>query len=303
MATKRSVQSIAPYAKLIHQFQNFRVSIPLPSLEKLSQIGFPSDSKAGDSILPIPTGKVSDFNANGKTLIRKDLAKVSQSGMSWRQWTDWHGNTHSGPQFRTYKVYPRELITPPSEYVEILSSAAGVFLCSRALNLAKDGEVLVLHVINLFLDLFGELNIVDEKLESATPVQVKRLNWKVLPPGKYPFARAMQELTGYISDLGPDVKEVVETRIKTITQYNPDFLAVGVGGFKDYVVFGFSATGKYVLESPSLGNATYVFKNDWQDLSHLTKRQILEGALHEARVIHNRKWNASIRNEIQSSGR
>ena len=99
--------------------------------------------------------------------------------------------------------------------------------------------------------------------------------------------------------LPDEVRPLIHYRIRSITQYVPDFIAVGVGGFKDYVVFGFSNTAKFVFESPALGNATYVFKNDWQALSLMSKKQILDGSLHEARVIHNRRWRQSIKEAIQ----
>jgi hypothetical protein len=72
-------------------------------------------------------------------------------------------------------------------------------------------------------------------------------------------------------------------------------MAVGVGGFKDYVVFGFTEKDKYVLESPSLGNATYVLDGNWQEVSVLTKKEIIEEGLHEERVIHNRSWPRRVR--------
>jgi hypothetical protein len=53
-----------------------------------------------------------------------------------------------------------------------------------------------------------------------------------------------------------------------------------------------------VLESPTLGNATYVFKNNWAQVSALSKKEILEGALHDARLIHNKRWTGALRQAI-----
>ncbi len=300
MAKGKSIRTIAVYEKIIQQLGRFRVVQEIPAdINNLVVLGFSPQPNEGDSVLPSSVGKISEFNSNGKVIVRKDLPKVSDSRMGWREWNDWHGNPHSGIQIRTTMIYPREQILPPSEYLTILRGPKGLLVSSRPLSLAQDGEEAIVHLINLYLELFGDLQIVDEKLENAAAVNVKRLNWKVLPPGPYPFIRAKQELADFINELAPEVKPVIEDRIRAITHYNPDFIAVGVGGFKDYVVFGFSDNDTYVLESPSIGNATYVFRNDWQELSLKTKKEILDGSLHEARVIHNHKWRGYIRSVIQ----
>lgn len=86
-----------------------------------------------------------------------------------------------------------------------------------------------------------------------------------------------------------------------MTQHRPDFIALGVGGFRDYVVFGFQSKNLYVLESPKLGNATYVFKNNWAAVSSLSKKEILEGSLHELRIVHNQRWTSALRHAITTS--
>lgn len=298
MTTGKTLRSLSAYETLIHKLGEFRIVHALPNDEQLREIGFATSPNEGESVLPAPIGKISEFNSNGKLIVRKDLQKVRESRMSWRTWNDWHGNPHSGSQIRTIEIYPRDRVLPPSEYITALGSSNGLILCSRPLSLSTDSEESVIHLLNLFLELFGSLELVTPNLETTSAVQIKRLHWKILPPGLYPFARAKQELSEFIDVLPSEAKPVIEERIRAITNHSPDFIATGLGGFKDYVVFGFTKTETYVLESPALGNATYIFKNNWQELSHLTKRQILDGSLHEARVIHNHRWRAGIRDAI-----
>lgn len=300
MSKSKVLRSLSIYEPMIRRLGEFRIVHALPSEQQaITALGFISNPVEGDSIVPAPVGKVSEFNANGKFVIRKDLPKVSDSRMVWSTWNDWHGQPHSGIQIRSIDVYPRDRVLPPNEYLTVLRDSGGQLLSSRALSLSVDTEESVVHLLNLYLELFGELEIVSQSLESVPTVQVKRLNWRVLPPGQYPFSRVKGELVEYINALSPEVRPVIEDRIKTITQYNPDFIAVGIGGFRDYAVFGFKAKDVYILESPSIGNATYVFKGDWVALSSLTKKQILDGSLHEARLIHNRRWRAGLREAIK----
>jgi len=120
----------------------------------------------------------------------------------------------------------------------------------------------------------------------------------VLPPGEYPFEKARGALQQFIDQVNAPERPVVVERIRAVTQHKPDFIAVGIGGFSDYVVFGFQGRGIYVLESPALGNATYIFNNNWEDLAVLTKKEILEGKLHQARLIHNHCWQRALRSAI-----
>jgi hypothetical protein len=299
MTTRKTIRTLTIYETSIRKLGQFRIVHPLPKgAEEIMAIGFATMPIEGDSVLPSSVGKISDFNANGRLIVRKDLPKVPDSRMGWRTWNDWHGNPHSGIQIRTIDIYPRERVLPLSEYLTVLRGATGLMLCSRPLALSCDTEETIVHVLNLYLELFGEFQVVSLNLENSSSVQVRRLNWKILPPGPYPFARAKQELSEFINTLPDDVRPEIEDRIKAITQHSPDFIATGLGGFKDYVVYGFTESGKYVFESPALGNATYIFKSDWMELSLMSKKQILDGSLHEERIIHNKRWRNGIREAI-----
>lgn len=294
----KHVRSFSIYESAIRRLGEFRVIFHVSDSTDLEALGFSEAPKEGDSVVPTPRGKYSDFNANGKQITRKDLPKVRKTFMVWRTWNDWHGNPHSGTQYPSRDVYQKKLIPPPCEYLTLCAAKRGVVLCSRPLSVTADSEEAIVHVLNLYLELFGGFDLVKPDLESENTLSIKRLHWKVLPPGPYPFARAKSELADFIGKLPEEHRHVVQERVKGITQHTPDFIALGVGGFSDYMVFGFPRKDVYILESPALGNATYVFKGDWESLSMRSKKEILDGSLHEARVIHNSRWNAGIRQVI-----
>jgi len=295
----KSVRSLAIYEATIQRLGAFRVAHALPTdTAILRALGFDDSPTEGESLIPIPVGPASTFNANGREIVRRDLPKVSQSRMVWSTWNDWHGNPHSGMQIRSQQVYQKDLVPPPEEYITVMQGESGPVLASRSLNRSVDDDEKIIHIINLFLELFGDLEITSVDLKSARSLIVKRLNWRVLPPGEFPFERAKKELADFLDQVEENVRPVVQSRIRSVTQYKPDFVAVGVGGFHEYVVFGFQSKNIYVLESPTLGNATYVFKNDWADVSALSKKEILDGALHEARLVHNNRWTGALRQAI-----
>lgn len=295
MAEKKSVRSLSKYEPILRKFDSCRLAVDLPGdPEFLANMGLDGHPSAGDSFLPTAIGKFTEFNAHGRLVIRKDLPKVTESRSSYRTWQDWHGYEHSGIQTRSYEVYQRELVLPPSEYLTILTGPSGLAICSRPIRFSSESTDKVLHLVNLFLELFGTFEVFDEGMDLSASTRIKRLNWKLLPPGKYPYARTKDALAGFLSTLGESERPVVEERIKSISRFEPDFLAIGLGGFKDYVVFGFTGKDRYVLESPRLGNATYIFDKNWQDLSAKTKKEILDGSLHEARIIHGHRWGRDL---------
>ena len=55
------------------------------------------------------------------------------------------------------------------------------------------------------------------------------------------------------------------------------------------------ATFEELQRDRKLGNATYVFDKDWEELSKLTKAQILDEGLQRDRVIHRKGWHQRIR--------
>lgn len=287
----KQLRTLSVYRKLIKGQAEFRlVSLPLTDqlAEKLGFDGIPAE---GDSILPIAIGSATRFNAHGKELIRRDLPMETRSKMIYTSWTDWHGQTHYGTQTRDYEAYPRELIPPPEEFLTAMRKGNQIVAASRVISRDED-EAGIVSMLNVFLECFPSFEIVQPDL--TEPTQIRKLNWKILPPGQYPFERAQLALEDYLRRLSEDDRATATERIRAITRHGPDFVAVGVGGFSDYVVFGFTERHRYVLESPNTGNATYIFKDDWESISRMSKREILLENRQETRLIHNTRWHKAV---------
>jgi hypothetical protein len=154
----------------------------------------------------------------------------------------------------------------------------------------------LLHCINLFRDLFGECDILTEDLAPFTGLKVRRLNWDVLPKGEMPWSRLQERMNPVVRALGERTAPAADFRLRLLAEeHSPDFAAVGRAGFHGYLIFGFKDSGIYVLESLFYGNATYVFGEDWERLSQMTKAEILEGDLQKDRIIHRDGWDSAMR--------
>ncbi|ATP44739.1 hypothetical protein [Pseudomonas putida] len=248
----------------------------------------------GDSILPAVIGKISEFNARGKEIKRRDLPLIKKSVPQYRSWKDWHGQEHSGVQIRTMDVYPIDFVRPPMEHLSLSVINGKEYIATRRVKVDEPPAALV-HLANLMLEFFQEFEIFDVERQRIAKVQARQLQWDLLPPGKYPWKSAEAIVKPYLAGLRASVQGVIEHRIREITRFEPDFFATGRGGYQGYFVFGFSTRGIYLLESSHLDNATYKFGEDWEVLSTLTKDEIINGDHEHQRFIHDKTWGRKIR--------
>lgn len=267
---------------------------------KLTELGFPDDLQAGESLLPPPSGPVSSFNAEGKFLIHKD--QPMETAYRQVEWTrmEWRGRYDrvevSDIRDVPYQRYPRTFVEPPSvEFTIAQTTNDGLVIATPAVPYSPDAEPSLLHQINLLLELFGECEVLDETLTPIIRAPVNRVNWEVLPRGEMPWHRLADRVRPLIDRMPSGNQPVARHRLKTLNDLGPDFIAIGRAGFRGYLIFAFEEAGRYIVESLYYGNATYVFGNDWRELSQMTKADILRESLQEDRIVHRLGWEAKVR--------
>jgi len=298
---KSRIQNIDRY--LVGFEENENLYIVLNDIDrfetKLFLMGFSSPLIAGEKVLPSVFGSVSRYNANGRYEKLRDLPKEIFYVSQTREVKDWHGNTHMTFPSMRYSRYQEQFIDAPSQELSILLDEDNAKIISSDKFKFQDvNKDLIKHTINLFLELFGECNIVDEEGLSRQRTPIKRVSWNILPQGIMPWERLREPLLELLDKTAIESKEDSLNRFEFINSFSPDFVATGNGGFNDYVVFGFTEKNLYVLENSFAGNATYIFNNDWETLSQLTKAEILVENLQEDRIIHRRNWKRDIRKKI-----
>lgn len=266
----------------------------------LEKVGFTPALEVGESVLPSPIfGARSRYNSFGKCLIHKDRPKEIAYRMvewHWKQWCG-RGKTEEVSDFRDvpYQRYPRTHIPAPSVELRIAANVQGQrIIASPLIVYDASNHSRLLHIINLFLEIFGECQVFHENLNAMINVPLKRLNWTVLPPGRYPWSKLRQEVKSVIERAPRGNQSIIENRLESINKYGPDFVAVGRAGFRGYIIFGFTSKNLFVLESIQFGNATYILGERWEEISTLTKAEILNDSLHQERIIHRVGWHRKV---------
>lgn len=274
--------------------------------ERLLEAGFEEPFQVGQSVLPSShLGRTSAFNAEGREIRHTDQPKETvYHPVEWthEQWNGRDTITVTEVIERSYERYPRSIVMPPSVELEIRQGpGGGLYVCGPVRVKGRDDELIV-HDVNLLLEIDGHCELLAPNLVAPLVGNLKRLNWSVLPRGNYPWAQLRPHVLPAIERLSDAAKPVIEHRLETVSQYPHDFVAVGHAGFSGYVIFGFPTLGIYVLECTHEGNATYVFGQDWQQLSQLSKAEILDGNLHLHRLIHARNWKLRLREIMREHG-
>jgi len=299
---KKRVRNVKRYLGFINPGTNITLGLSDINrlIDKLSQCGFSHSPEIGEKVLPnAMLGPISHFNAEGKHIKHKDQPMETAYRMVEWHWTEFRGryDTEDMTDWRNvpYKRYPRTYIPAPSIELQIAASPQGLpVLITEPIQYIEDNFEKIRHMINLLLELFGECQIFGDGLEQIINTPIKRLNWKILPPGRYPWERLEEHVRPLIEQARQGNRALIEDRFKTVNDYHPEFHAIGQAGFYGYVVFGFPAKGLFVFESIFTGNATYVFNENWEALSKLTKAEILSEQLQKDRIIHLRGWHDRI---------
>ncbi|HLL71293.1 MAG TPA: hypothetical protein VK363_07670 [Pyrinomonadaceae bacterium] len=284
----------------LHDFKiNDEVYIGLVNLAahkaRLGEVGFTGSLTIGETVLPTIFGPITRFNAEGKDKVRRDLPKETTYRQQEWHWTEWDGTENSRIVDVPYQRYPRERIPPPSKQLQVVNNAKGnKVVASDLFKYSPSRADEITHTINLFLEIFGECDVLREDLVPVVPIAIKRLNWKILPQGKYPWEKLYKHVQPILDRAKKGKVPIIQARLSAIAKENPEFVAIGESGFNGYMVFGFPNKKLYVLESAYYGNATYVFDKNWEQLSKMTKAEILDGGLQKDRIIHREGWTEAI---------
>lgn len=296
---KRRVINVEPYLTNVREGEEFHIAFTNfnENLERILQIGFTNELQVGEQVLPSVVGPVTRFNANGSYILRRDLPRETYYMVRLWKWNDYQGNEHEKIIYIARERFHRELISPPSEELLIDSYGQSNIVVSRAFTKAPENLQSIKNMINIFLEIFGECDLIRENYQPFLYENVTRLNWRILPQGDYPWPVIREIAQERITRQPRGNRPVIANQLEIITTHVPNFVAVGQGGFNDYIVFGFPEKSIYILESIRIGNATYIFGDDWAALSRMTKAEILNNNLQKERLFHSPNWEQRI-NEI-----
>lgn len=247
----------------------------------------------GDEIFPAPIyGIMSRRNAIGEYIPQKTQPKeIAYRANSWRL-TDWNGHVHSGVTYIPYKRYPRKFIEPKEFKIVLKEIPTGekILLISKKFQKGKDNDE-VIYAANLCLELFGSVETFKYNEQSIILNKIESVNWEILPIGDTIWPKLNEFINSKKSN---SEAELSVQRLQYFQEQNPSRILQGIGGYLGYLIFVYDDIGISILEAIGYGNATYIFDDNWEELSKLTKKEIISGKLALDRIIHNNSWNKKV---------
>ena len=285
----------------------FKVGIKLKikkaDIEKYRHLGIKvvdGNLICGSSILPSKmNGRYSKYNCEGRQIRRKDLPKIDKIffGECYP-----YGNTNSSkvPYSYTKKVWQVEEWIP--QYLKINISVntefdgfSAFFEVNTILDKQRqDFEEEVLFAINLMQENIGKYEIYPADAEPSEIAKWEYVNWEFLPPGKID-EELVKKYFGKKSN--QEQKEILE-RYNFMQSLSPICMISGTNYFSKY--FGAKFENEVVvLENTESGNAIYVFHQDWEELSKLSRSDLRKiSSAKVTRIVHLGDWKKKLEYEI-----
>jgi hypothetical protein len=254
-------------------------------------------------------GRSSEFNANGREVIRKDLPMITKTyTFEAPNYGDWSNGSHDVSQNRD--VYQREFIPPDENEISIeLIGEEGVgeekgyvfrFMIEQPLTIgAKGYKEELLRLLNLLQENVGSVDVFpsDAKLEDY--LRTIYVNWEILPPGERD--KNIAKITASVRNADEETRKRIADRYDFFDKMKPEALIQGQGGFRRY--FGAKFTDELVaFENMDYGNAVYIMLADWKEASKRTKQELLASGRDGKdffRVVHSSGWKTQVKELIR----
>jgi len=290
---KKRIRNPARYLTEFKPNEKIRIGVKITneSKENLIKMGFDKGIVEGEIIVPLANcSKVAYENAEGKCIVRRDLPKETAERYWEWSWEDWGHNIHSDFKYIPYERYQREYLPPRALEVMIIKDKENQnWVVSKEINNTDSAYDDIKLLVNLFLSIFKECEIINKNLEQPIKT-VRKVKWEILRPG----TKTRQAIVNVIRELTPENKQNMYVRnIDKLMENSDENIAIGTAEFRGYIVF---ICGKFaILESLMPNNATYILGKNWEDISKLTKTEVLNKNLHIARIYHYLDWEQKIK--------
>lgn len=251
----------------------------------------------------IKNGRYSKYNKSGRTIPRDDLPRVVKNYTFERpNFGDYTKGTHDISYSR--KVKQKEIWLPKAIPIKItlLEQKNDIYTFKFEIDdiidkNASEYEDDVMFHINLLQENCGCYDIHAADITDAELTRTLYVDWELLPPGSNEIERFIESKRGDVSETEYD--EIIG-RYKFIESLEPLELIKGTNKFSKYFGVKFSEE-IVVLENINYGNAIYIFYEDWEKLTKLTRTELLNMKTDKfTRIVHTRDWKKRLKGSIFS---
>jgi hypothetical protein len=195
--------------------------------------------------------------------------------------------------------HPAKLLTVSALVLEHLVDGALVRfrvdepLDKRSASFSAD----LLFNLRLLREAVGDAHVFDADLSDDQFAQIQHVDWELLPKGS--ADRVLDRLAGQ-KEIDAERVKVATERLRVLDRLDHDGYIVGRGSFARY--FGAKFGNRLVaLENLEYGNALYVFEKSWEQLTQLSRTELIkrrDPSVH--RIPHLPGWQSALRTIVRS---
>lgn len=270
-------------------------------------ISYDGELSYEDEVFPNPSvGRYSNYNANGRTITKKGLPKVPKSFTNTVPiFGDW--GKGSVDVTRTILVFPKEYWLPQNYTIKINllgeKEEAFDFKFSIDVHLLKNDEKFMdklLYQCNLLMENTGHCDVFTKEASDKDYIETLQVEWEIFPPGQKNFEKNIQRLISKHRNPLKKIIDIYSDRMEFFEELKPIRYISGTNSFSSY--FGAQITENLVvLESASYGNAIYILFEEWEELSKMSRTELLNSENRNfERVTHTGNWKNKVRNAMKN---
>lgn len=151
--------------------------------------------------------------------------------------------------------------------------------------------------INLLQEQFRDCHVFRADIPDEELARTTAVGWEIFPPGT--MDRAFSAITSHLRFPTPQRQREIENRANAVARLHPTEYIVGSGMNSHY--FGAKFGDNIVaFENIDYGNAIYILFDNWQEISQMSRIDILKR--HERdfiRIIHKDGWQKVLKRHIE----
>ncbi len=261
--------------------------------------------KYPEHILPRPdVGRYSKYNLYGREIVRDDLPMVSKGySVDSPNFGDWSKGSHDVTWYKD--VYQREYLAP--KYREVKIELVGVddhnnhifkFTVDDILN-GKNSTFQedLLFNLNLLQENTGNHGVFPINADINQYLRSLYVSWEILPPGE--IEQTITRILTGIQSKDPKLRQKLTDRFKFLSSMKPRNFVQGTSRFQRYFGAQF-ADDLVVFENVAYGNAIYIMFQNWEELSKISRVDLLSTTSQEfIRILHTKTWKLKLKRTIQ----
>ncbi|WP_159562624.1 MULTISPECIES: hypothetical protein [unclassified Exiguobacterium] len=156
----------------------------------------------------------------------------------------------------------------------------------------------LLYQCNLLMENTGHCDVFTKEATDKDYIETLQVEWEIFPPGQKNFEKNIQRLISKHRNPLKRFIDIYSDRMEFFEELKPIRYISGTNSFSSY--FGAQITENLVvLESASYGNAIYILFEEWEELSKMSRTELLNSENRNfERVTHTGNWKNKVRNAM-----